>query len=158
MKQDKTVLIFEGPDKSGKDTLIDILRFECPEVTTVNRQFISDEVYAKKFNRGIYLNVPIDIYLAYWSNYYKNFANTAIVLCIADVNTLVQRCLSANDPLCKSKSIEQVHKELENDLEAFKKTTNKYKDMFKILIVDTSKASTEACFNQIKDFINDIKL
>ena len=102
---DKTI-IFEGCDSSGKSSIMSLLwnDLDMHKHHIFDRSFISDLVYAKKFNRSIYKGVPIGTYYNYWSNYYANNKNLKVILCTADEHILYNRCKAKNDPIIKDKT------------------------------------------------------
>jgi thymidylate kinase len=159
---DKLTLIFEGPDGCGKSTLIKRLKDNnyLGYIDIVDRGFISDRVYANKFNRTEQDGVPINTYLYYWEIWHKANRDTRIILCDADSLTLATRCKEKNDELCRNRTLEETEEILKNDRNSFRLTTDficsEYK--FPVLKLDTVANTEIECIEQIGDFIRDARV
>ena len=117
-------LILEGPDCSGKTTIANILRKRYPNLEIVDRFFISDRVYAQKFNRDTYLGVPIVTYLEYWEQWHKNNMDVRIILCTAKNSTLAKRAIEKGESFCRNRTFEEVENYLATDNYAFISASN----------------------------------
>jgi predicted ATPase len=155
INDDKVTLIFEGTDASGKSTLIKELQKLFPELELVDRWLISDEVYAKKFNRSNWEGKPIDDYLKYWAQWHKRNRNVYIVLCEANVMDLLNRCKQKDDIIVQNKDSFNAVRELNKDKSDFNLVTKYicYKYDFKLLILNTTEESISKCLKRIQSFI-----
>lgn len=156
---DKLTLIFESPDGGGKSTLIKELHKRHPNLELVDRGFISDAVYAKKFNREHYEGVPVQTYTSYWAYWHAYNRITKIILCLPSIDTLVTRCFEKDEPFCKNKTAIQVRDLLEKDVQLFKDFTGSFstRHEFDVLEVNTDEPIKDT-LRKIEDFINDYKL
>lgn len=159
MYNDKVTLVFEGPDGSGKSSIIKVLKEQCPELDLADRGFISDKVYADKFNRDNYDGIPVDIYVDYWANWHKFNRDTRIVFCHASKNTLARRCVQKNESFARNRSFTELQDYIEEDRQRFIEVTTEYIRKFKLpcVIINTDE-NIDVCIQKIKDFINDTKI
>lgn len=156
MNKLKKKIIFEGADKSGKSSLAKELRLIYPDLDIADRSFISDRVYANKFNRTQYLGVDINTYLSYWEQFHANALDTSIILCVADKDTLAMRAIQHEEPFCRNRNYNQIKDFLEKDQIAFCNTTKAISLLynFKVLEIDTSLLRKDECITKIKGFID----
>lgn len=142
-------------DKSGKSTIHKLCRQEFPDIEFADRAFISDRVYAYLFDRDTYLGVDISTYLSYWEQVHANTLDTRIILFEANLDDLVKRSISANEPFCRNRTPEQIKEYLDKHKQEFEfwtmHITNRYK--MPLLHLNTSKYSIEQCINRIREFI-----
>lgn len=148
-------LIVEGPDGSGKSTLIDLMRPQYPEIEFADRAFISDRVYAYKFDRDTYLGVDICTYLSYWEQVHANNLDTRIILCLADADDLAKRAVQKDEEFCRNRTFEQVKQFLQKDMDEFEFWTRHIVERYKfpLMVLNTSKYDIEHCIQRIKEFI-----
>lgn len=155
------LLLFEGADGSGKDTLINILK-SIPQFKNVemkNRSTISEKVFAAKFNRQCIDGIPVYINTSYWEYYFKAHYDTRIILCNPNADTLALRCISKNDPIVGNKTYDELVEHLQEDKRAFEETSKAVakKYDFKLLDLDTNKTIDE-CLDIIEGFIEDARV
>ena len=152
MDNESWLIIFEGPDKTGKSSIIDYFRKMTDfKHVVIDRAFISSAVYNIKFGRNYNCLHYIE-QLKQISSKVK----VLIVLCIADIDVIKDRIkkspikneyISCNDD-------KKLTKEIEEDLSRFKTLTEFCKSWCDTLIVDTSNSSIEKSSKEIFDYIN----
>lgn len=156
MENRQLKIILEGPDCSGKSTIHKKLKKAYPDIDIVDRSFISDIVYAKKFSRDMYMGVPIDTYISYWVHWHANNLNTKIVLFTAKPETLAVRALNKDESFARNRTFEAVIEHLAKDDAAFKHYTKAMstKFGFEYITVDTD-LTQKTTMESITAFIND---
>lgn len=156
MKDKPLKIILEGPDGSGKSTIHKELKKLYPDLDIVDRSFVSDIVYAKKFNRTEYMGVPIQTYVDYWLYWHAANTNSCIVLFTATPETLATRALEKDEDFCRNRDFKQICEYLEKDDEAFKEVLQKvYKCFgFDFISIDTSSYDKEKTLDYIRNYID----
>lgn len=149
-------LVLEGVDCSGKSTIANILRQRYPKLDIADRSFISDRVYAQKFDRKEYLGVPIVTYLDYWEQWHKNNLDVRVILFTAKSSTLAKRAIEKGESFCRNRTFEEVEKYLQIDNYAFISAANYVCEKLKmpLLSINTDNP-TEDTLNRIEVFIHD---
>lgn len=155
MENKEKKLIFEGADKSGKSTLVKILRQEYPNLDIADRSFISDRVFAKMFKRDRYLGVDITTYLNYWEQFHANMLDTRIVLVTCNLEQLAQRCMQAEEPFCRNRTFEQVKDYVRQEQIEFCNATQAIRLLydFKTLELNTNYESINESIKRVREFI-----
>lgn len=149
-------LILEGCDCSGKSTIANILRERYPNLDIADRSFISDRVYAQKFNRQIYLGVPINTYLDYWEQWHKNNMDIRVVLFTAKASTLAERAFDKDESFCRNRTFEETEKYLQIDNHAFISAANFVCSRLDVpLLSINTDNSIENTLERIEAFIHD---
>ena len=146
MKGKRLKIVFEGPNCSGKSTLVEQCRKRWPDIEFADRSFISDRVYAVIFNRKKYLGVDIKIYLSFWEQTHANTLDTRIVLCIANTSDLVKRAYEKKEPFTKDKTEQEVFNYLDEEYFEFCFYTRRVAEKYKL-------PKLEQCMNEIAEFI-----
>ena len=156
MKDKPLKIILEGPDGSGKSTIHKELKKLYPDLDIVDRSFVSDIVYAKKFNRTEYMGVPIQTYVDYWLYWHLANTNSCIVLFTATPETLAARALAKDEAFCRNRDFKQICEYLEKDDAAFKEVLQEVHKCFgfDFILVDTSSCDKEKTLDYIRDYID----
>ena len=117
---------------------------------------MSDIVYAKKFNRDIYLGIPIKTYIDFWKYWHKENVRLCHILFTASLETLAKRAIEKEEQFCRNRTYEQIQEYLYKDDIAFKRTTIElYKDWgFDFIEIDTDE-NFDDNLKKIQEFIND---
>lgn len=146
-------------DGSGKSTLIKELSNLYSELDVQDRGFISDQVYAKKFNRTQYEGVDLDTYLKYWKQWHKFNRDVVIVLCQPSITILANRCIEKKESFCRNRDYESLVNYLSKDAASFNIETSEVCESynFPLLILDTS-LTIGNCIKQIEEFISYAKV
>lgn len=139
MENRQLKIVLEGPDCSGKSTIHKKLKKAYPNIDIVDRSFISDIVYAKKFSRDTYMGVPTYIYISYWTHWHANNLNTKIVLFTAKPETLAMRAFNKDEDFTRNRTFEATVAHLAKDDLAFKHYTKAMSTEFgfEYITVDT---------------------
>lgn len=150
-------ILFEGPDGSGKSSIISYLQkdLDLKGYCILDRDVISDEVYSDKFNREAYRGTNIDIYLTYHKQRVAHLPHIKIIHCTASTYTLQKRCIEKTDDLTIEKDLGQIYDELDNDKRLFNYYLKLYCRSYKIpyITIDTTKDTLEQSVNKAKLFI-----
>lgn len=149
-------LVLEGADCSGKSTIANILRQRYPKLDIADRSFISDRVYAQKFNRQTYLGVPIVTYLDYWEQWHKNNLDVRVILFTAKASLLASRAIEKQEQFCRNRSPKDVENYLSIDNQAFISTANYVCERLQmpLLMINTNN-TIENTLERIEAFIHD---
>lgn len=151
MNNESWLVIFEGPDKTGKSSIIDCFRKMTDyKHTVIDRAFISSAVYNIKFNRKY-----DSLYYIEQLKQISSKVKVLIVLCVANVDVIKDRIkkspikneyISCNDD-------KKLTKEIEEDLGRFKTLTEFCKSWCDTLIIDTSYSSIDKSAKDIFNYI-----
>lgn len=150
-------VIFEGCDGSGKTSImkglwndIDLHKYHISD-----RSFISDFIYAKKFNRNKIHNIDVKVYYDYHLQRVLSLPDLKIVVCIADKSVLYDRCIKKDDPIIQDKERDLAESELSSDNDLFKNYTimlcKKYD--IPIKVIDTTNETLKESILKVKNFI-----
>lgn len=156
MKDKPLKIILESCDCAGKTTAYKELKKLYPDLDIVDRSFISDIVYAKKFNRTEYMGVPIQTYIDYWLYWHSANTNSCIVLFTATPETLATRALAKDEAFCRNRDFKQICEYLEKDDAAFKEVLQEVHKCFgfDFILVDTSSCDKEKTLDYIRNYID----
>lgn len=144
------------PDCTGKSTIANILRQKYPNLDIADRSFISDRVYAEKFDRQEYLGVDIKTYLSYWEQFHKNNLDVRVIVFSAKSSTLAERAMKKNESFCRNRTFKEIEDYLSVDNFAFLSISEYVCDklLLKKLVVNTDN-TIEDTLERIEAFIHD---
>lgn len=150
------LIALEGPDCSGKTTILKDLKELYPQVNFVDRDIVSHIVYNRKFKRTTFKWVPVDIFESYWLYYYKYNETFCNILFTADSKTLAKRAFRKCESFCENAAFDEVQRMLEIDDYNFKKVTKMLNQEwdFPYIVINTDNDKSKN-LDIIKGFINE---
>ena len=143
-KEKPLKIVLEGCDCSGKSTFYKELIKMYKNIEFMDRCLVSDIVYAEKFNRDIYLGIPIKTYIDFWKYWHKENVRLCHILFTASPETLAKRAIEKEEQFCRNRTYDQIQEYLYKDDIAFKRTTIElYKDWgFDFIEINTDEDYT----------------
>ena len=149
------LIALEGPDCSGKTTILKDLKELYPQVNFVDRDIVSHMVYNRKFKRTTFWWVPVDVFESYWLHYHKYNERFINILFTADSKTLAKRAFRKCESFCENTTFEEVQRMLEIDDYNFYQMTEKlYKEWgFNYIVINTDEPR-ETNLERLRKFID----
>lgn len=135
----ESIIILDGVDKTGKDTIQNkLIKVSNGKIMVINRAFISQIVYNRIYNRNINES--------FFFEKAKQFYNLGVkfIVLTASEQELIQRFIKHDEKDLKINDI-KLH------LKIFNEVIEEFKNNIEILILDTSKNSIDDIIKLIEE-------
>jgi thymidylate kinase len=141
----ETIVILDGVDKTGKDTLQkELIKIANGKIMPINRGFVSQIAYSRIYNRGI----DEDYFFKKANAFYK--LGVKLIILTASENELIKRFdIHGEKDLLKS--------DIKKHLNVFDSVVNDLitKAAVEVLLIDTTKKDINETVTEILNFIGE---